>query len=148
VTTAWVHILPSWLVHATRWGSPASRIGALSTYPGNFGGSDYAHAFVGYALWQEAYFWKTEVLDSLYLDSDRTMQTSLRWLALDTERPIHQLVLGITRRLGLMRPDEVFDPTTTKTKETAGTPFFPPSSSSSFLLLSSFSTQPPPLAYP
>jgi hypothetical protein len=62
------------------------------------------------------YFLKTEVLDKSILDSDPALQTSLRWLALDSERGIHQLVLSIMRKLKYMGPTETFDPTSNKTK--------------------------------
>jgi hypothetical protein len=67
-------------------------------------------------LWQLAYFLKTEVMDASLLDADSTIQTSLRWLALDTQRPIHILVLAVLRRLKVMQQDEVFNPSHLKTK--------------------------------
>jgi len=73
-------------------------------------------ALLVYCLWQLAYFLKTEVMDAPLLDADSTIQTSLRWLALDTQRPIHILVLAVLRRLKVMQQDEVFNPSHLKTK--------------------------------
>ncbi len=134
VTTVMIHILPSWLVIAIRFHTEETdaRLGALS-HCSAFGLGDYINALLGYAAWQFLYYIKTEVclappivkglhsifwqvVDADYLNKDPSIQTSLRWLALDSDRSIHKLVLSLTRKLRLMGPTEVFDPTTAKTK--------------------------------
>ena len=117
VTTVYIHVFPSWLVYATRWitGGGTSRLASLGTCP-PFSAFDYFHATAWYVVWQALYFLKTEVIDAKLIDSDPDVQTSLRWLALDCQRPINKLVLGLTRSWGFVGKDEVFDPTTVKTK--------------------------------
>ena len=119
VITVWIHVLPSWLVYATRWqdgsGTFKGRMAALGNCEA-FGVADYVRSLAGYALWQALYFIKTEVLDRDALDADPSCQTSLRWLASDTERPIHGLVLGLVRKCGLMGATELFDSAKNKTK--------------------------------
>ncbi len=65
---------------------------------------------------QALYFIKTEIIDAPYLDANPAIQTSLRWLALDHDRPVHKVVLAAVRRMGYMSAAETFDPTTNKTK--------------------------------
>lgn len=50
------------------------------------------------------------------LDADPDIQTSLRWLTTSPSNPLHRVVLYIMRKLKIMRRDEIFDPTTMKTK--------------------------------
>ena len=121
VITVWIHLLPSWFAYASKWqeADPDSAFSGRMASLENcspLGLMDVATALMVYALWQALYFWKTEVLDAASLNADFTTQTSLRWLALDTQRPIHQMVLGLVRRLGVQARDEAFCPTTTKTK--------------------------------
>jgi len=129
VSTVWIHVLPSWLVYATRWQQTSSIGGGVAAARGHiqdrllgldqcdaFSAGDFATSLAFYLLWQVLYFAKTEVLDADFLNENSSIQTSLRWLALDTERPVHQLVLGVSRTLGVMKRDEVFNPYQTKTK--------------------------------
>mmetsp|Transcript_21099 Transcript_21099/g.61587 ORF Transcript_21099/g.61587 Transcript_21099/m.61587 type:complete len:586 (-) Transcript_21099:113-1870(-) len=117
VTTVYIHILPSWLVLVTRWylSSTDGRLSGLTECPA-YSLWDFLATLACYCLWQTLYFVKTEVLDSHILDADPSLQTSLRWLSLDTERGINKLVLSIMRWTGAMRKNETFDPSSVKTK--------------------------------
>lgn len=50
------------------------------------------------------------------LDADPDIQTSLRWLTTTPKNPLHRVVLWLMRSVGVMRKDEIFDPSKTKTK--------------------------------
>lgn len=52
----------------------------------------------------------------LKLDADPDIQTSLRWLTTTPSNLLHRAVLLLTRKTKIMRKDEVFDPSTIKTK--------------------------------
>jgi hypothetical protein len=78
--------------------------------------TDFAIAGAGYIFWQTLYYIKTEVIDRHLLDKDLSIQTSLRMLATDRKNDFAAAVLAACRRIGIMKTDEFFDPTTTKTK--------------------------------
>ena len=58
----------------------------------------------------------TEVVLSSWISSDPKICSSLRWLATDTNNGMHQLVLGCTRKIGVLDAAEVFNPNRMKTK--------------------------------
>mmetsp|Transcript_71017 Transcript_71017/g.199373 ORF Transcript_71017/g.199373 Transcript_71017/m.199373 type:complete len:569 (+) Transcript_71017:849-2555(+) len=121
VITVYIHILPSWLWFVVRWLTvdlPEGRLGRLAGLEqcGGFGWGDYINCCLMYILWQILYFLKTEVWDAPILNADPTIQTSLRWLTVDSSKGIHQLVLYLMRKGKFMKPDERFDHKTFKTK--------------------------------
>jgi len=121
VTSVTIHLFPAALMYCRRW-HPTSALFSSEppsdpqdTPPMNFG-LTLGLSLLLYSLWQLSYFFKTEFLDKRILDSDPDLQTSLRWLSRDRKNGMHQLVLRITRKLGVLRPHEVFDSRQTKTK--------------------------------
>jgi hypothetical protein len=71
-----------------------------------------------YVVWQVFYFVKTEVLDKKKLDADPALATSLRWLARSGKGFLHDLAHSAVVALGLLKPDEKFDPDSYVTKFT------------------------------
>ena len=69
-----------------------------------------------YVLWQLLYLLTVEVILSSWISANQDLEFALRSLARDTDNGMHQLVLGIVRRLDIMGPTETFKPETVKTK--------------------------------
>lgn len=69
-----------------------------------------------YSLWQILYLLLTEVILASYIKSDKEIVFALRALASDSDNGMHQLVLSIMRRLGVMEETEQFDADTIKSK--------------------------------
>jgi hypothetical protein len=123
VTSVLVHILPMMLCYAMRWGHIHGdpRTGCLSAEERAVADdtlriTDFVIAGAGYLFWQTLYYVKTEVVDRHLLDKDLSIQTSLRMLSTDRKNDFAAAVLAACRRIGIMKNDEFFDPTTAKTK--------------------------------
>jgi len=71
-----------------------------------------------YVVWQVFYFVKTEVLDKKKLDADPALATSLRWLARSGKGFLHDLAHSAVVAVGLLKPDQKFDPDSYVTKFT------------------------------
>ncbi|CAM9252273.1 unnamed protein product, partial [Ectocarpus fasciculatus] len=112
VTSVLVHILPLMLCYTMRWHGVKDEMSVDKFL--RF--QDFVAAAMGYLFWQVMYYVKTEVLDKEKLDADMEIQTSLRWISTDKKNPFTNMVLRGLRKVGIMGPDEVFVPTTFKTK--------------------------------
>ena len=69
-----------------------------------------------YILWQLLYLVIVEGILASWIRSDEELEFALRCLARDGENGMHQLVLGVMRRLAVMETNENFDAETVKTK--------------------------------
>jgi len=69
-----------------------------------------------YLLWQIVYLLITEIVLASWIKSDKDQVFALRALATDSNNGMHQLVLGIMRKIGVMKNSEEFDAETIKTK--------------------------------
>ena len=106
-----------------RGGGAAAATAACSVEYGADGGDARSSTFVamfavplaGYLVWQLIYILVTEVVFRGYLDSDPSIQTSLRWLTRDDRNGMHRLVRSACRRVGVFARDETFEPGTPKT---------------------------------
>lgn len=114
VTSVLVHILPLMLCYTMRWHGKENDA-EVDKY---LRAQDFLVAAAGYLFWQVMYYLKTEVLDKEKLDADLEIQTSLRWISTDKKNSFTNFVLKLLRLIGIMKPDEVFQPTTFKTKLT------------------------------
>ena len=112
VTSVLIHILPLMLCYTMRWHGKRS-VDVEDKY---LRVEDFSLAAGGYLLWQIMYYLKTEVQDKHKLDADREIQTSLRWITTDKKNPFTSAVLRALRVVGIMGKDEVFEPSTFKTK--------------------------------
>lgn len=70
----------------------------------------------GSPLLQVLYILKTEVSCRALLRQDRSIATSVRWLAADRSHPLNVLTTRVCRRCGVLRPEEELDAETWKTK--------------------------------
>jgi hypothetical protein len=110
MVSIYVHIMPAALTLVMRWDIiPAAMIQQISV-------QDYVNAIIAYIIWQVLYYLKTEVWDREILDSNPKLQTSLRWLAKDKKNPTARWVLMQMRKIGVMKPDEDYEPSEFKTK--------------------------------
>ena len=69
-----------------------------------------------YFMWQLLYLIIVEVILSSWVKADKDLEFALRCLARDSDNGMHQLVLGIMRKLSVMAPSETFQAETVKTK--------------------------------
>lgn len=110
MVSIYIHIMPAALTLVLRWDIiPPGMIQQISV-------QDFVNAVLAYIIWQVLYYLKTEVWDREILDSDPKLQTSLRWLAKDKKNPTARWVLKFMRKIGVMRPDEDYEPSEFKTK--------------------------------
>ena len=110
VTSVYIHILPTMLLHCERWLHNTHMRSKYLT------SSDYLYAIVLYLMWQALYFVKTEILDTYKLDTDPSYITSLRWLSKDTKNIVTKLTRDVMRKVGILGPNESFDSNSYKTK--------------------------------
>lgn len=130
ITSVYIHILPSMLFYSEHWhgneplqwmptpsptalscpslSDPSSKVDLQIT--------DFVFAALLYLFWQICYFVKTEVVDKDLLDQQPQILTSLRWLSADTKNTLAKAVLKLCRKLGIFRPEEVYNSKSTKTK--------------------------------
>jgi hypothetical protein len=133
ITSVYIHLLPSILYYAGRWHGHSSvlyldktslaQCALVTNNPpphcipdDSIGATEFIVAALGYLIWQACYFVKTEIADKAKLDSRPELLTSLRWLSSDTKNAFAKAVLKICRRLGILRPDEMFNSRENKTK--------------------------------
>ena len=69
-----------------------------------------------YLLWQLLYIIAVELVLAAWIKADPDLEFALRCLARDADNGMHQLVLGIMRRIKVMAPTEIFQAETAKTK--------------------------------
>ena len=69
-----------------------------------------------YLLWQALYLIAVELILAAWIQSDPDLEFALRCLARDADNGMHQLVLGIMRRINVRGPTEIFQAETVKTK--------------------------------
>ena len=118
ITSAFIHFFPVVLSFCARWygGVRGGRAACAAgdAHAGVWWGM-FAVPLAGYLVWQMLYILVTEVLFRRYLDSDASIQTSLRWLTRDSRNGMHRLVRSAMRRVGVFARDETFEPGTAKT---------------------------------
>lgn len=117
VTSVYIHAAPSLLTWCWRWnGQTGSNFGAAVDELSLSGLVGWP--LLAYVAWQVMYLVKTEWMDARLLDSDPSLMTSLRWLAVDSKQPMNRLALRSLRSCGMMGATENFDARTIKTKLT------------------------------
>ncbi len=134
VTTVFIHAFPPMLTWAERWyGRFRDEAGVCSSSRGLLQGwfdysafsaedsaahpsctLDYSTGFffplLAYLLWQVGYLIKTELVDGAKLKNDPSIMTSSRWFIKARAGALYHLVLRLSRRAGLLGPEEHFDP--------------------------------------
>lgn len=110
-SSVYIHAFPSLLSLATTWHSASPVYGCPS-----IDRMDVGWSLGIYCIWQVIYYIKTEVVDREILEKSPQFQTSLRFLSSDTRHVLNKAVLNLTRKWGVMGAEEVFDPSTFKTK--------------------------------
>ena len=129
ITTVYIHCLPSLLMWCWRWhglsqinsiGDIVSfgkeRIVVIEAVPEMRAWNWIGLPLVAYICWQGLYLLKTEYWDREKLNSNPSLQTSLRWIAHNEKMASHRVSLRIMRNLGFMEKNEKFDPYSLKTK--------------------------------
>lgn len=114
VTSVLVHILPAMLCYTMRWHGNYLR--SSRDFKPHLEWQDFICAACMYLIWQGLYFFKTEIKDKSKLDKDLEIQTSLRMLSTDKKNAFARAVLRLYQRIGVMKPEEDFEPTEFKTK--------------------------------
>jgi len=116
VTSICIHFLPGLLTYLERWfnDSHASAMNQVDAGLGWRGA--FFEPLVFYLVWQLLYIFKTEIVDRKSLAADPSIQTSLRWLTRDTKNPMHVTAKIVCRAIGILGPNEVFQPEELKTK--------------------------------
>jgi len=122
VTSIAIHVLPGLLTYLERWSNASIMCpkveeegGVLVSCSLGFTGA-LAKPLLFHSLWQFLYILKTEIIDRQRLMDNPSIQTSLRWLTRDSKNVMHQIALASCRALGVLGPDEVFEPEAMKTK--------------------------------
>jgi len=114
LTSLLLHAFAPFTLHLVRW----------SIIPNNLNLSEQSFTLresfllpmMFYLLWQTLYLIIVEVILSDWITANQDLEFALRSLARDADNGMHQLVLGIMRRLGIMGPSETFQPETLKSK--------------------------------
>lgn len=107
-----IHMLPSLLYYTTKWWHN----GNIFRMRFDMGLIDFAYASGIYIVWQILYYIKTEIRDADFLNKHPEYITSLRWISVDEKNSMRAISLKACRVLNVFREDEVFDPTSAKTK--------------------------------
>mmetsp|Transcript_7355 Transcript_7355/g.12365 ORF Transcript_7355/g.12365 Transcript_7355/m.12365 type:complete len:524 (-) Transcript_7355:138-1709(-) len=110
MTSIYIHLLPVLLSYCVRWYGLSAENAAVTLQV-----QDFVNAAVVYLFWQYLYYYKTEVKDKAFLDADKDMVTSLRYLASDKKNGMARFVLKVCRRMGIFAKDEDYNPAELKT---------------------------------
>eukprot|EP00667_Euglena_gracilis_P009576 EG_transcript_9728 len=114
VTSVFIHLFPALLTYVKRWEADLMCDASTPCH------MDWASAtlfpLAYYSVWQVLYILKTEVSCRALLRQDRSIATSVRWLAADRSHPLNVLTTRVCRRCGVLRPEEELDAETWKTK--------------------------------
>ena len=108
MTSVYIHIFPPMLYYSMRWTR------GYEILPLNI--IDFIYAIGGYIFWQMSYYLITEVIVKDKLDKNPDLQTSLRYLSADIDNGTTKVTLKLCRYFGIMDKNEVFNPTSIKTK--------------------------------
>jgi hypothetical protein len=116
VTSIAIHLLPGLLTFLQRWSPTGNMCNAMD--------NDCSIGIMGallepllfYMCWQALYILKTEILDRKIMLANPDIKTSLRWLTRDTKNPMHKIAKRVCRSMGVLGPNEDFDPESLKTK--------------------------------
>lgn len=114
VTSIAIHLLPALLTYLERWSDQNAMCPQETCFIG-FAGA-FAEPLLFYTFWQILYIVKTEIVDRERMLADPNIQTSLRWLTRDSKNVMHKLAKAVCRTIGVLKPDEDFDPEALKTK--------------------------------
>jgi hypothetical protein len=116
VTSIAIHLLPALLTYLERWSGPSAMCPQeTETCSIGFAGA-FVEPLLFYAFWQILYIVKTEIVDRERMIADPNIQTSLRWLTRDSKNVLHKIAKAVCRTLGVLQPDQEFDPEALKTK--------------------------------
>eukprot|EP00039_Didymoeca_costata_P011932 m.170028 g.170028 ORF g.170028 m.170028 type:complete len:481 (+) comp15334_c1_seq5:349-1791(+) len=122
ITSVFIHGFPALLTYCWRWHSESqpNTLCDTASHPGDCDLMDnmsLTWPIVGYFLWQIYYFWVTEIRDKEVLDSDDTLQSSVRYMARKGGKNITaQAVVKLCKKLKIMGKDEKLDDRTVKTR--------------------------------
>jgi hypothetical protein len=111
-TSVFLHCMPPLWTYCERW---------FGRNDGDFATMSLTEAYtlpiLAYLGWQVFYLFITEVVTRHQLDNDKTLGTSIRWLA-NPDKPgvLSTLVLNVCRTVGIMGPTQKFDPESAQTK--------------------------------
>jgi hypothetical protein len=115
VTSIAIHVLPGLLTYIERWSDGSPMMRGKSDNRLGFQGA-VVEPFLFYMSWQLLYIVKTEIVDRQRMKEDPSIVTSLRWITRDTKNPMHQLAKRVCRSIGVLTPNEEFEPESLKTK--------------------------------
>jgi len=114
LTSIFIHVFPPLTLHLYRWGL----IPCDSIHPDDemtLSDITFLPAIL-YSLWQILYLLATEVFLAKKIKDDPTIVTSLRHLAKDKKNGMNILTTKVTKRLGILKPDEDFNSEAFKSK--------------------------------
>lgn len=112
ITSVFVHTLPALLLFCIRWYPPAG-----FELPANLEfGRTMASGMLGYVCWQAFYLLHTEVFFRKQLNKQQELMTSIRWLTTPPYSGITLWVHRVVRACGILKPGEMFDSESWKTK--------------------------------
>jgi len=117
VTSIAIHLLPGLLTYLERWnenGRMCSKAEKDTCRIGIQGA--LLEPLLFYMCWQCLYILKTEVMDRKIMLANPNIQTSMRWLTRDSKNPMHKIAKKVCRNIGVLSPEEDFDPESLKTK--------------------------------
>ncbi|EGD73815.1 hypothetical protein PTSG_05509 [Salpingoeca rosetta] len=120
LTTVYIHALPTLLTFCWRWlpdnDDHRRALCGDQDEPCDFSFAQWwAYPLAFYLSWQAFYLLMTEVLHREKLESDETLQTSLRWMA-RSQTGMVAAARQLFVRVGVMEQQEQFDHTSWKTK--------------------------------
>ena len=116
VTSIAIHLLPGLLTFLQRWSPTGNMCNAMDNDCSIGITGALLEPLLFYMCWQALYILKTEILDRKIMLANPDIKTSLRWLTRDTKNPMHKIAKRVCRSMGVLGPNEDFDPESLKTK--------------------------------
>jgi hypothetical protein len=112
VTSVFIHFLPQLFVFCYRWFPHATGFNPTDPKAGlpPMGLNEwFVRPLCLYLVWQSLYLFITEFWYRKELDQDPEIQTSLRWLVIDSKNIMNKIVHQVCWRTGLLKPKENLD---------------------------------------
>ena len=96
LTSVFIHLCPPLVTYCLRWHMPAPHHPYVTLPAGTAASpltvSEAVYApIIVYAMWQVAYYLKTELLDRKKLQNDKDIMTSSRWMTIKEPHPIYKV---------------------------------------------------------
>jgi len=112
ITSCLLHAFAPFTLHLVRWGIIPTDLQHTEVTIWDV----FVLPMLMYLMWQFFYLLMTEIVLASWIKNDKDQIFALRALASDSNNGMHQLVLGIMRKIGVMEISEEFDSETIKTK--------------------------------